>query len=129
MTVPRTMHCLNCGASLAELPPPLDDDPAFDDQRHSVYGIRLTHQEWALLQMFRRHPGRLITRDQAIQAIWGETYEEPEWANATVKALVCHLRQKLARAQTAPGWRIETVWGEGYIGHRIAVEQLVSPKP
>jgi DNA-binding response OmpR family regulator len=121
----RTVHCLNCGASIAE-PPPSDNDSAFDDQRHSVRGIRLTRQEWALLQIFRRHPGRLITREQAIQAIWGETYEEPEWSNATVKALVCHIRQKLARVNV--GWRIDTVWGEGYIGHRVA-EQLVSPEP
>jgi DNA-binding response OmpR family regulator len=119
-------HCPNCGGVIAEPPPP-ESDPEFDDQRHMVKGIKLTGSEWALLQVLRRRPGWLVTSEQAIQAIYGETRDEPEYAANIVKVMVCHLRTKFYRADVR-GWKIETIWGRGYIARRQQYNP-VSPEP
>jgi DNA-binding response OmpR family regulator len=72
----------------------------------------LTPREFALLECCLRHPGRLLTRDNLLDAAW--PYGIAVTPN-TVEAYVHRLREKLGDA----GQRIQTERGVGY--------RLVSP--
>jgi len=65
----------------------------------------LTPREYSLLELFLRHPGQLLTRDQIIGSIWGTDFDP---ASNVVDAYVRALRAKIGSA------RVETVRGAGY---------------
>ena len=44
-----------------------------DDER-----IRLTPKAFAVLQYLVEHAGRLVTHDELLEAVWRETYVQPE---------------------------------------------------
>ena len=51
-----------------------------DRSAHTVTGsdhepIRLTPTEWAITEHLTRHPRRLVTQRQLVDAVWGPTYE------------------------------------------------------
>lgn len=71
--------------------------------------IKVSSQEFQLLEYFLRHPRQILSRDQIEQALW-EWGTEPE-SNA-ITALVRRLRQRL-QVVGATDW-IETVYGMGY---------------
>ncbi len=69
--------------------------------------VELTHQEFALLRFLSQHRGRVFTRDQLLQRVWGVDYYG---GSRTVDIHVRRLRMKLG-----PGAKpIETVRGVGY---------------
>src|SRR2546430_1363904 len=72
--------------------------------------VSLTPLEFKLLAAFVRHPRQVLSRDQLLELVWGDTYGV---AADQVKLYVGHLRRKLDPAQpdTVP---IETVRGFGY---------------
>jgi DNA-binding response OmpR family regulator len=71
--------------------------------------VDLSPKEFALLEMLLRNAGRVLTRDQILERVWG--YDaEPE--GNVVDLYVHYLRRKLASAG-AKGV-IETVRGAGY---------------
>jgi two-component system OmpR family response regulator len=65
----------------------------------------LTPREFALLELFLRHPGQVLSRDQILGAIWGQDFDP---ASNVVDAYVRALRAKIGAA------RVETVRGAGY---------------
>jgi len=65
----------------------------------------LTPRELALLELFLRHPGQVLSRDQIIGSIWGPDFDP---ASNVVDAYVRALRAKIGAA------RVETVRGAGY---------------
>lgn len=67
----------------------------------------LTYKEFELLRLFLSHPGRVYTRAQLFDKIWGMDYCGE---TRTVDMHIRTLRQKLGRY----GERIETVRGVGY---------------
>ncbi len=70
----------------------------------------LTYVEFELLQMLMASPGRVFSRSQLLDGIWGSSdYREPR----TVDVHVRHLREKLERDPSEPV-RIQTVRGVGY---------------
>ncbi|RYD63241.1 MAG: response regulator transcription factor, partial [Verrucomicrobiaceae bacterium] len=71
--------------------------------------ITLNRKEYLLLVYFMRHPGRLVTREQIIDAAWDA---ESEASDETVRAHVKNLRKKLESVGTRP--LIRTVYGMGY---------------
>ncbi|MNS22292.1 Transcriptional regulatory protein QseB [compost metagenome] len=71
--------------------------------------IALNRKEYLLLVYFMRHPGRLITREQIIDAAWDA---ESEASDETVRAQVKNLRKKLETVGSRP--LIRTVHGMGY---------------
>lgn len=75
----------------------------------SVHGrpVRLTHQEFALLEFLVRHRGRVFSRQQLLERVWGVDYYG---GSRTVDIHVRRLRMKLAAAAEP----IETVRGVGY---------------
>ncbi|AXE30985.1 DNA-binding response regulator [Chromobacterium phragmitis] len=67
--------------------------------------VALTRTEFDLLAMLARMPGRVFTRDELLNQVWGYQHFP---STRTVDTHVLQLRQKL------PDIRIETVRGVGY---------------
>ncbi len=72
--------------------------------------IRLTPTEWRLLEMLIREPGRLITQRQALQQVWGPTYETE---TNYLRVHIANLRHKLEPDPAHPRYLI-TEPGIGY---------------
>ncbi len=70
----------------------------------------LTAREFDLLHHFACHPGRVYTRLQLLDAVWGLGYEGYEH---TVNSHINRLRAKIERDPTHPQYLL-TVWGVGY---------------
>ncbi|HUK95420.1 MAG TPA: response regulator transcription factor [Gaiellaceae bacterium] len=72
--------------------------------------VQLTYVEFELLRTLASHPGRVYTREQLLQALWGGSdYREPR----TIDVHVRHLREKLEQDPGEPEF-ILTVRGVGY---------------
>ncbi|HET6770799.1 MAG TPA: response regulator transcription factor [Actinomycetota bacterium] len=67
--------------------------------------VELTAREFALAEMFFRHPGQVLSREQLLSHVWGYDYD-PE--SNIVDVYVGYLRKKLGET------RISTVRGMGY---------------
>jgi DNA-binding response OmpR family regulator len=72
--------------------------------------IILTAKEFDLLLEFARHPGKVYTRSQLLDAVWGYAYEGYDH---TVNSHINRLRMKIETDMTHPRY-ILTVWGVGY---------------
>jgi DNA-binding response OmpR family regulator len=81
----------------------------FSDMRVTCDGlsVRLTRKEFALLSALARSPGRVITRQQLLDNVWGYEYFGD---TRTLDVHIRRLRQKLGACDEA----IETVVGVGY---------------
>ncbi len=74
------------------------------------YPLPLTLKEFDLLLQFAQHPGKVYTRTQLLDLVWGYGYEGLEH---TVNSHINRLRTKLERNPESPEY-IQTVWGVGY---------------
>jgi len=74
------------------------------------HGIKLTATEYALLRLFVRHPGRVLTHRYILREIWGPKSEEHR---QYLRVYVTHLRQKIEADPTKPRL-IKTEPGIGY---------------
>ena len=72
--------------------------------------IDLTGKEFDLLLHFARKPGRVYSRQQLLDQVWGYSYEGYAY---TVNTHINKLRSKLERDRDDPRY-IQTVWGVGY---------------
>lgn len=72
--------------------------------------VALTKKEMELLWTMLQNPGRVYTRDNLLNLIWGYDYYGD---NRTVDSHIKRLRAKLD-AVPHPGWEITTIWGVGY---------------
>ena len=72
--------------------------------------IKLTATEYALLRLFVRHPGRVLTHRHILREIWGPKSEEHR---QYLRVYVTHLRQKIEPDSTRPSL-IQTESGIGY---------------
>lgn len=72
--------------------------------------IMLTMREFDLLAFFAENPGRVFSRDQLMESVWGEPFFDD---TSTVTVHVRRLRAKLGDDPAEPRF-IETVWGVGY---------------
>jgi len=72
--------------------------------------IELTGTEFDLLLHFARHPGRVYSRQQLLDQVWGYCYEGYAY---TVNSHINKLRSKLEIDRDNPRY-IQTVWGVGY---------------
>jgi two-component system OmpR family response regulator len=80
-------------------------DPAAKRAWRAGIELRLSPKEFALLEFFLRHPGRVLTRSQIIEAVWDFAYDG---GSNVVDQYVNYLRRKIGRDD------IETVRGMGY---------------
>lgn len=70
--------------------------------------VELSPREWTLLETFARNPGRLLSRDDLLEKVWGY---DADPAGNVVELYIHYLRRKL----DAPGSSlIRTVRGAGY---------------
>jgi two-component system, OmpR family, response regulator len=83
----------------------------FGGRRAALAGkeVPLTAREWSLIELFAARIGRLITRGDVLEAVWGETSES---ASASLDVLIARLRRKLALGT------LRTVRGAGYVLER-----------
>jgi DNA-binding response OmpR family regulator len=73
--------------------------------------VELTPTEFRLLSYLVAHPGRPISREALIQAVWG--YDSSVGSGRTVDVHIRHLRKKLEDDPASPRWLV-TVRGVGY---------------
>ncbi len=72
--------------------------------------IRLTQVEYAILKLFMQNPGRALSREDILAAVWGRDYEgELKIVDVNIR----RLRIKIEDDTTSPTY-ITTVWGLGY---------------
>jgi two-component system, OmpR family, response regulator ResD len=90
-------HSVQVGSVLLDL----------DGRRCTVDGepVQLTRREFNLLVTLAEQPGRVLNRDQLLQAAWGTTYVSEK----TVDVHIAGLRRKLG-----PGLSISALRGVGY---------------
>jgi DNA-binding response OmpR family regulator len=72
--------------------------------------VELTAKEFDLLLYFARHPGRVYSRGQLLDHVWGYSHNGYEH---TVNSHINRLRKKLEKNPQQAQY-IETVWGVGY---------------
>jgi DNA-binding response OmpR family regulator len=72
--------------------------------------INLTKKEIEILWLFASNPGRVFSRDNLLNSIWGYDY----FGDArTVDTHIKRLRGKIDLPETS-SWDIRTIWGVGY---------------
>jgi DNA-binding response OmpR family regulator len=72
--------------------------------------VDLTVREFELLLFFARHPGRVFSRIQLLDKVWGYNHDGYEH---TVNSHINRLRAKIEEDPSNPAY-ILTVWGVGY---------------
>jgi DNA-binding response OmpR family regulator len=72
--------------------------------------VDLTAKEFDLLLHFARNPGKVYTRSQLLDAVWGYGHDGYEH---TVNSHINRLRTKVEKDPANPAY-IKTVWGVGY---------------
>jgi DNA-binding response OmpR family regulator len=89
-------------------------DLHIDVERRSVTvngkRIGLTAKEFELLLFFAQHPGRVYSRVQLLDQVWGYGHEGYEH---TVNSHINRLRAKIEKDPAKPRY-VLTVWGVGY---------------
>ena len=85
-----------------------------DPDRRSVIlndrTLDLTAKEFDLLLHFARHTGRVFTRAQLLDTVWGYGHDGYEH---TVNSHINRLRAKIEKNPAQPEY-VLTVWGIGY---------------
>ncbi|SFB85017.1 two-component system, OmpR family, response regulator RegX3 [Nocardioides terrae] len=113
--VARIRAVLRRGAEPDRAPATLEAGPVrMDVERHVVtvdgQQQRLPLKEFELLEMFLRNPGRVLTRGQLIDRVWGSDYVGD---TKTLDVHVKRLRAKLEPEPSEPKYLV-TVRGLGY---------------
>jgi two-component system alkaline phosphatase synthesis response regulator PhoP len=102
------------GSESADAPlPQRVGELVIDRERHEVMCrgqvVPLTAREFALLDTLAAHPGRVFTRAQLLERVWGSEYYDDH----VIEVHIGNLRKKLEEDADAPR-SIETVRGVGY---------------
>ena len=111
----RRIEKLAAGGAEAPLDRPIQAgdlhiDPARRVARIAGNPVPLTSKEFDLLLHFARNPGRVYTRVQLLDAVWGRGFEGYEH---NVNCHINRLRAKIETDHARPAW-ILTVRGIGY---------------
>jgi two-component system response regulator RegX3 len=113
--VARIRAVLRRGSEPDLAPMTLEAGPVrMDTERHVVTidgeDVRLPLKEFELLEMFLRNPGRVLTRGQLIDRVWGSDYVGD---TKTLDVHVKRLRAKIEPSPAEPKY-LTTVRGLGY---------------
>lgn len=85
-----------------------------DQSAHRVFidgqPVHVTGKEYDLLVYLASYPGRVFSREQLLNAVWGYHHESYEH---TVNSHINRLRSKLEKDPSNPEY-VLTVWGVGY---------------
>ena len=77
--------------------------------------VKLTATEYALLALFIRHSGKVLTHRQILKEVWGPNYVEQ---THYLRVYLAHLREKLEDNPSAP----ELLLTESGVGYRLMVK-------
>jgi two-component system KDP operon response regulator KdpE len=77
--------------------------------------VKLTATEYALLQLFVRHAGKVLTHRQILKEVWGPTYVEQ---THYLRVYMSHLRDKLEENPADPA----LLTTESGVGYRLTVK-------
>lgn len=85
---------------------------SLNDYQVSIGGepVSLTKKELELLWLMASHKGKVFTRDNLLDSVWGYDYFGD---SRTVDSHIKRLRAKVDQFDH-PSWQIATVWGVGY---------------
>ncbi|MBO4331265.1 MAG: response regulator transcription factor [Oscillospiraceae bacterium] len=72
--------------------------------------VRLTQVEYAIVKLFMDNPGKAMSREEILAAVWGDDYDGE---TKVVDVNIRRLRIKIEDDPTNPEY-ITTVWGHGY---------------
>lgn len=72
--------------------------------------LKLKPMEWNLLLYLAENSGRVISKDELLQNVWGDEFV----SEGTLSVHVRHLREKIENDPNEPKL-IKTVWGTGYL--------------
>ena len=70
--------------------------------------VDMPPKEIELLHYLATHPGRVFTREQILDSVWGFDFFGDS------RTVDVHIKRLRDRFGERPEWRIETVWGVGY---------------
>jgi DNA-binding response OmpR family regulator len=90
--------------------PPLSTDARTRRAEAAGRALDLTRVEFDLLATLLDSPGRVFTRAELIDRVWGDGFRITD---RTIDSHVKALRKKIGEAGAEPSW-IETVRGVGY---------------
>ena len=84
-------------------------DPAARAARRGDAPLALTAREFDLLAHFMRHPGRVFSREELLERVWG-------WHVGDESTVTVHVRRLREKIEVDPGAPIAlvTVFGKGY---------------
>ena len=103
----------DAAAAVGSTPPLRIGSLLIDEDAHTVTRagspVDLTAREFALLVTLARHPGRVFTRAQLLEQVWGDEYYDDH----VVDVHIANLRKKLEEDAAQPHY-IATVRGVGY---------------
>lgn len=77
--------------------------------------VKLTATEYALLQLFVRHAGKVLTHRQILKEVWGPNYAEQ---THYLRVYMAHLRDKIEKNPSEP----ELLITEPGVGYRLMSE-------
>ncbi len=77
--------------------------------------IKLTATEYALLQLFVRHAGKVLTHRQILKEVWGPTYVDQ---THYLRVYMTHLRDKIEEHPSEP----ELLVTESGVGYRLMLQ-------
>lgn len=90
------------------------DGLTIDPESRSVSAVNgifeLPPKEFDLLLFLAEHPGKILTKRQIYEAVWGEEYV---YDDSNIMAIVSRLRKKIEARPSSPRY-IQTVKGIGY---------------
>ncbi|GAA0381997.1 response regulator transcription factor [Bacillus horti] len=72
--------------------------------------VELTPKEYSLIYHFLLHPGKVFSREELLNDVWGTDFFGDQ---KTVDVHIRRIREKIEEDPAHPQW-IETVWGTGY---------------
>ena len=88
--------------------------------------VHLTYIEFETLRCFLDVPGALVTREELLRRVWGDSPQTPDTLERRLNLTICRLRQKLAASDP---WTIATVHKRGYVLTGVNSEARLAPRP
>jgi two-component system, OmpR family, KDP operon response regulator KdpE len=89
--------------------------------RRQGHDVRLTATEWQVVELLARHPGRLVSKVELLEQVWGLT----ETKNNYLSVFMVAIRRKLEPDPSAPRYFIT----EPGSGIRFVPEGVAAPRP
>ena len=73
--------------------------------------VRLTRTEYKILELLIKEKGKIFTRNEIYQAVWGM---RPVGVDNTLSVHIRHIREKIEEDPAKPHY-LKAAWGKGYV--------------